>query len=1029
LKAAEVLRRQMFAFCLDEWVGSGIAETALPDKTKDALDARDSLDRTRFPATFLDYVLAHDERLLLGFQNLLGGDLDERVSTRLQSFMQGTEEDDALRIALSKVLEALAKERQAHKDRGEQIRKQIKVAKGLPQDEATRNEVDRLERERQKTMELVKEINERELLNTLTDAGLIPNYAFPEAGVELKSLLWRKKGTDDPEGSGTYISLPAERYERPAQSALSEFAPENVFYANQRKVEIDQINVDLSVMERWRLCPTCQHMENLEIYADSYGNCPRCADPMWANISQERRLLRFRQAIANSNDIEVRIDDSAEDREPKFYVRQLLADFDVKDIKVAYRLRATDMPFGFEFVERVVFRDINFGEPTKPGEIYSVAGEKKQRPGFKLCKHCGQIQRAPRNAREREQAQFHAFDCEKRDSDDPNSIVDCLYLYREFTSEALRILVPYTKSGVDEVSVQSFMAALRIGLKTRFGGKVDHLRMLTQEEKGQDGTASRQYVMLYDSVPGGTGYLHELLANDAKTLVDVFHLALAQLSACSCNVDPEKDGCYRCVYQYRLGRAMALISRDRARTILDYLVGNLGQMERVGSIADIYINPNFDSELEARFIESLRRLSGQNGLPFVKLIQEIVQGKSGFLLEVADQRYWIEPQVNLGPKDGVSECSCPDFVLRPTQNRSGRRPIAVFCDGWAYHEASTSEDALKRSALVASGKYWVWSITWEDVRAAMDGSSETSLSDGLAAMYLNPRGTLPSVLSSSFNDAIWSEHSLAVLLRWLGKPTADGGDPQVNIFARHAGATAFLMVPNPTIPSLENARALLLSFWNSTSDWSMERPVQSVACGNVNESPVQLRYWWPRELATPATAIPVSPGFVICNIHQGQSQPERHVAWRRWLWLFNIFQTLPGCLLATQQGIDAADYASLAVSNGATPSPNDQGATQAAIWAMVIDQAMDSLGPALRELMDEGQMPPDEVGFELEVDGEVIAEAELAWQAPKFVLLMPEHAYATSVWQAHGWSAVVAEDGWQMKVADAIRNIEAEEVK
>ena len=44
-------------------------------------------------------------------------------------------------------------------------------------------------------MELVKEINQRELLNTLTDAGLIPNYAFPEAGVELKSLLWRKKGT------------------------------------------------------------------------------------------------------------------------------------------------------------------------------------------------------------------------------------------------------------------------------------------------------------------------------------------------------------------------------------------------------------------------------------------------------------------------------------------------------------------------------------------------------------------------------------------------------------------------------------------------------------------------------------------------------------------------------------------------------------------------------------------------------------------------------------------------------------------
>lgn len=163
LRAAEVLRRQMFAFCLDEWVGSGIVDTALPDKTKDALDARDSLDKTRFPYTFLDYVLAHDERLLKDFKDLLASDLDDPVSNRLQGFMLGTNESDALRIHLSKVLEELAKERKAHRDRGEQIRKQIKTNKGLPQDEATRNEVDRLERERQKAIELVKEINEREL--------------------------------------------------------------------------------------------------------------------------------------------------------------------------------------------------------------------------------------------------------------------------------------------------------------------------------------------------------------------------------------------------------------------------------------------------------------------------------------------------------------------------------------------------------------------------------------------------------------------------------------------------------------------------------------------------------------------------------------------------------------------------------------------------------------------------------------------------------------------------------------------------
>jgi DEAD/DEAH box helicase domain-containing protein len=126
---------------------------------------------------------------------------------------------------------------------------------------------------------------------------------------------------------------------------------------------------------------------------------------------------------------------------------------------------------------------------------------------------------------------------------------------------------------------------------------------------------------------------------------------------------------------------MALVSRDRARGILEQLVGSLDQLVRVDSIAEIYINPNFNSELEARFIESLRRLSGEGGLPFVKLVQHIVQGKSGYLLVVGEQRYWVEPQVDLGPSEGVSAACRPDFVLWPSQSRSPRRPIAIFCDG------------------------------------------------------------------------------------------------------------------------------------------------------------------------------------------------------------------------------------------------------------------------------------------------------------------------------------------------------------
>ena len=129
--------------------------------------------------------------------------------------------------------------------------------------------------------------------------------------------------------------------------------------------------------------------------------------------------------------------------------------------------------------------------------------------------------------------------------------------------------------------MQSFIAALQLGLKKCFGGKVDQLRITTQEEPGKDGGPRRAYVLLYDSVPGGTGYLHQLLAQDATTLVDVFKQALEAITLCPCNLEAEKDGCYRCVYQYRQGRVMELVSRDRAREVLSELVSATDQLERV----------------------------------------------------------------------------------------------------------------------------------------------------------------------------------------------------------------------------------------------------------------------------------------------------------------------------------------------------------------------------------------------------------------------------------------------------------------
>ena len=402
-------------------------------------------DTSRFPFTFLDHVLTNEPGLLQAFLDLLGTDLDAQTQQRLRDFMRGTDEVDSLRVRLSKALEELLKERQAYQKRALQLRKQIDTLKARPQDEATQHEIDSLQRERQSALELISEINQRELLRTLTDAGLIPNYAFPEAGIELKSVLWRRRTAED-RGEGRYLALPAIKYERPAASALSEFAPENRFYANQRRVEVDQINMALASLETWRLCPSCHHMQNLMVQADAHVACPRCGDPMWCDQAQRRQLLRFRQAIANSDDTRVRIDDSAEDREPRYYLRQLLVDFEAADVREAWQLKARDLPFGFEFIARATFRDVNFGELGKPGADFKVAN-RESAPRVQALPALRQGAGDPRHSDDGEPEQAHAFDCDKRDAHEAASIVDCLYLYREFASEALRILVPYTTRG------------------------------------------------------------------------------------------------------------------------------------------------------------------------------------------------------------------------------------------------------------------------------------------------------------------------------------------------------------------------------------------------------------------------------------------------------------------------------------------------------------------------------------------------------------------------------------------------------
>ena len=144
-------------------------------------------------------------------------------------------------------------------------------------------------------------------------------------------------------------------------------------------------------------------------------------------------------------------------------------------------------------------------------------------------------------------------------------------MYREFNSEALRFLLPGA-SFWDEAGQPSFVGALHLGLRQRFGGKVDHLQSALGEEPQPGSQQRKTFLYLFDSVPGGTGYVRQLIESGRQGSTRGVRADRSQtLQACSCS-----DGCYRCIFMYRQRFDRERTSKRRAIEQLQTILQPLG---------------------------------------------------------------------------------------------------------------------------------------------------------------------------------------------------------------------------------------------------------------------------------------------------------------------------------------------------------------------------------------------------------------------------------------------------------------------
>lgn len=1012
LQASAVLERQFVAYCMDCWIKRGVPERAIPKRVGICLSKLSSRPKDVFPFNFLMFVQNNLSSLFRTFVGLFSQHLDEGAIEEVRRFAHGNKlAESPMHMKVYEAFEGLKKQKDALVQSIKQLQSLIKEIEKKPQDVSYDAEIKELRAERRALLNVVRSLDSKDVFNFLSDEGLLPNYAFPEAGIVLKAILYRKDDGEEGEPADVkkrkYEKMVYE-YNRSAASAISEFAPANNFYVDGRKLTVNQVDLTTAQAAKWRLCPNCSHAQ-IEEAGKDVAACPQCGSPAWSDAGQVRTMLKVQMVYSNMDYTKSLIGDESDDRSSIFYCRQTLADVDEeKDIFKAFRMDNDDFAFGYEFVKKATIREINFGESDLVGENLTVSGVEGVRKGFKICKYCGKLQ--PENG-----AAEHTFTCKAKDAQPGNGdpFTECLFLYREFATEALRLLIPATTQDSTQVRQESFIAAFMLGMKKYFGN-VDHLRACLSEVPVPDQDYRKQYLVIFDSVPGGTGYLKQLMQREGA-LVDIFERALNVLENCTCKQDPQKDGCYHCLYAYRQSQKIGQISRNTAARLLKQILSGKDNIESIPKLGSIPVNSLFESELERQFIEALQRL-GKDTRP-VNITKELVNNKEGYLLKIGECRWEIEPQVVLDGQYGVPVSSRADFVLWPVRQGEGQRPVAVFTDGFLYHKDKVADDTLKREAIRRSNRFRVWTFSWKDVQSVFKAQGDYATATLIPASMPSGARVYRPTVTEGLAERLRpdSAESLELFAQYLEDKDAE------SLFSVHARAYAL---------SLLDARNLNNSV--VFADWShMIEPVMDMLA--LRDEPFALPAtmfgkWLPRSANSHLTVLAgvavedlkqrkAGASFVVCahlNDIASARTDKYEAEWNGFWQFFNMMQFLSGFAAVSASGMDQMVYKAIPSVEAYAPVLGEQAGDAAGSWiqtmAQLYDDAAKECAAALQAL---NVMPPSAVGYELaDASGAVIAECEMVWENKKIAILLPEQEAFSEVFLADGWKVYSAQSAF-----------------
>lgn len=787
LEAKDILYRHFFAFCLDNWAKDDPKNHSIPGRLISLRLSSTDLNSPDFLINrIISYIKSNENRLLNEFITFYERDLEDvRVLQSLRNFLI----EESFYIRLKKVFERLKSEYQNIFDKRKEIDEYIKEKK-LPKTDIERIG---LENEKKALWGLKRLLDKRSILEYMTNVGLLPNYAFPETGVTLHArvMSFQAKASDSIPGDELFEIV------RSSGVALREFAPGNFFYSQGYRFQISGLNTfdwtDPGILVKKRFCSHCDHIADAVISHEP--TCPKCGDGSWSSIKNQHTFVKISSVKSVNTREKATLDDHSDDRESSFYKVSTHIKFDYNSFQGAWGMK--DIPFGIEYVKNVDITQVNLGLASAGDANRITINNHENVPwhGFVTCKHCGKSTSEPHRINFDRDFKFHFGYCKHKDKDYQgveDEVFEEVYLFKDVKTEALKVLLPVQQFESD-AQVKMFKAGLELGLKNYYKGNPQHLNIIDYSEFNVKNSKFDKYLVIYDTIPGGTGYLEKLF--NPSEFTEVILKAYQSIKECTCQ-HKGQDGCYRCIYTYSNQSVQEELSRAKAEILFKKIVdksnvwesftSGLGSLSGSGQIEE--------SELEERFIRSLRNYiesKSEEGWIFEDVIIDgIVNYKFKIVNGSRTFSYFIRPQQELSTSDGVKYRTVSDFYITLTgieidgvavtkpELIEEAKDIAVYLDGYTYHATKERmrffNDLKKRLAIWNSGNKMTWTLTWSDIER-FDSTEQESKRDSLflnKQSYANAIRTYEKIpyWSTFRSDLIDCQNSFERLLWQLKNP-------------------------------------------------------------------------------------------------------------------------------------------------------------------------------------------------------------------------------------------------------------------